>query len=134
MWLICLLYVILIGGIVNGPVIAGIFTVVGFSAFGKHLKNCTPIALGVIIMALVFKEDITYTSTIITVLFSTTLAPLAGVYGYKLGILAGMLHFILATNVGIIHGGINLYNNGFAGGLVAGFLLPMIDAFRKGGE
>ena len=134
MGLICLLYVILIGGIVNGPVIAGIFTVVGFSAFGKHLKNCTPIALGVIIMALIFKNDITSTSIIITVLFSTTLAPLAGVYGYKLGILAGMLHFILATNVGIIHGGINLYNNGFAGGLVAGFLLPMIDAFRKRGE
>ena len=25
----------------------------------------------------------------------------------------------------------NLYNNGFAGGLVAGFLLPILDAFVK---
>lgn len=131
MGIVCLIYVIWIGGIVNGPVIAGIFTVVGFSAFGKHLKNCTPIVLGVIFMALVFRNDITSTAITITVLFSTTLAPLAGVYGYKIGILAGMLHFILATNVGVIHGGVNLYNNGFAGGLVAGFLLPMIDAFRK---
>lgn len=131
MGIISLSYVILIGGIVNGPVIAGIFTVVGFSAFGKHLKNCTPIVVGVILMALVFRKDITSTAIIITVLFSTTLAPLAGVYGYKIGLLAGMLHFILASNVGVIHGGVNLYNNGFAGGLVAGFLLPMIDAFRK---
>lgn len=131
MGIVCLIYVICIGGIVNGPVIAGIFTVVGFSAFGKHFKNCTPIVIGVIIMALIFRKDITSTAITITVLFSTTLAPLSGVYGYKVGILSGMLHFILATNVGVIHGGVNLYNNGFAGGLVAGFLLPMIDAFRK---
>ncbi|MGL5718093.1 MAG: DUF1576 domain-containing protein [Paraclostridium sp.] len=132
MGLICLIYVVCIGGVVNGPVIAGIFTVVGFSAFGKHLKNCTPIVIGVILMALILNKDITSTSVIITVLFSTTLAPLAGVYGFNVGIMAGMLHFILASNVGIIHGGVNLYNNGFAGGLVAGFLLPMIDAFRRG--
>lgn len=134
MGILCIVYVICVGGIVNGPVIAGIFTVVGFSAFGKHLKNCIPVTIGVIIMALILKNDISSTVTIITVLFSTTLAPLAGVYGYRVGILAGMLHFILATNVGIIHGGVNLYNNGFAGGLVAAFLLPMIEAFKKGEE
>ena len=64
-------------------------------------------------------------------LFSTTLAPLAGVYGYKLGILAGMLHFILATNVGIIHGGINLYNNGFSCGWVAIIMVPFVESFYK---
>lgn len=131
MGLLALSYVLLIGGIVNGPVIAGIFTVVGFSAFGKHIKNCLPVVVGVIATALFLDYDISSTSVIITVLFSTTLAPIAGVYGYKIGFLAGILHFLLATNVGIIHGGVNLYNNGFAGGLVAGFLLPILDAFVK---
>ena len=104
---------------------------VGFSAFGKHIKNCLPVVLGVIVTALFLGRDISSTGVIITVLFSTTLAPIAGVYGYKIGFIAGILHFLLATNVGIIHGGVNLYNNGFAGGLVAGFLLPILDAFVK---
>ncbi|MFP4173099.1 MAG: DUF1576 domain-containing protein, partial [Candidatus Hydrogenedentota bacterium] len=30
-----------------------------------------------------------------------------------------------------LHGGVNLYNNGFAGGFVAAFLTPIIDAFKK---
>ena len=131
MGLLSLSFVLLIGGVVNGPVIAGIFTVVGFSAFGKHIKNCLPVVLGVIVTALFLGRDISSTGVIITVLFSTTLAPIAGVYGYKIGFIAGILHFLLATNVGIIHGGVNLYNNGFAGGLVAGFLLPILDAFVK---
>lgn len=129
MGILCMIFVLSIGGVINGPVIAGIFTVVGFSAFGKHLKNCLPIIIGVLATALFLDKDITSTSVIITMLFSTTLAPISGVYGFTIGILAGILHFILATNVGIIHGGVNLYNNGFAGGLVAGFLLPILDAF-----
>ena len=93
MGLLSLSYVLLIGGVINGPVIAGIFTVVGFSAFGKHIKNCLPIILGVIIAALFLEYDISSTVVIITVLFSTTLAPIAGVYGYKIGFIAGILHF-----------------------------------------
>jgi hypothetical protein len=128
---ISLLYVLLIGGIVNGPVIAGIFTVVGFGAFGKHIKNCLPVVLGVIVTALFFGHDLSTTSIIISVLFSTTLAPVAGSYGPIIGFIAGVLHMILVTNVGVIHGGINLYNNGFSGGIVAGVLIPIVDAFRK---
>jgi hypothetical protein len=127
----CLAYVLLIGGVINGPVLAGIFTVVGFGAFGKHLKNCLPIIVGVIATALFFGFDLSSTSIIITVLFSTTLAPVAGTYGPFIGFIAGILHMILVTNVGVIHGGINLYNNGFSGGLVAGVLIPIVDAFKK---
>lgn len=126
-----LLYVVIMKGVINGPVIAGIFTIVGFSAFGKHLKNCLPIMFGVIVASLFLGYDLSSTGIVISVLFSTTLAPIAGSYGLGIGVIAGMLHLILVTNVGIIHGGINLYNNGFAGGLVAGFLLPIVDAFKK---
>jgi len=31
-------------------------------------------------------------------------------------------------NVGVLHGGVNLYNNGFSGGFVAAFLVPIIEA------
>ena len=131
MGLVSMAFVLLVGGVINGPAIAGIFTIVGFSAFGKHLKNCLPIVLGVIITALFLGRDISSTSIIITVLFSTTLCPIAGVYGPRIGFIAGVLHYFLATSVGVIHGGVNLYNNGFAGGLVAGFLLPILDSFVK---
>lgn len=129
--LISITYVLLVGGVVNGPVLAGIFTVVGFGAFGKHVRNVFPITLGVITVALLFGFKLSSTGVIISILFSTTLAPIAGTYGPVVGFFAGMLHMFLVQNVGIIHGGINLYNNGFAGGLVAGVLIPIIDAFEK---
>jgi hypothetical protein len=131
MGLISLAYVLLIGGVINGPVLAGIFTVVGFAAFGKQPKNSYPIVVGVIVTALLMGYDLSSTSLIISVLFSTTLAPIAGTYGPLVGLVAGALHVAIVMNIGIVHGGINLYNNGFSGGLVAGFLVPIIDALRK---
>lgn len=127
-----LILVLILGGSVNGPVLAGIFTAVGFAAFGKHPKNCIPIVAGVLLAGIIFGSDFTDTRFIIAVLFSTTIAPIAGAYGPFIGVIAGMLHLTLVTNIGIIHGGINLYNNGFAGGLVAGFMVPIIDAFKRG--
>jgi len=121
-----------LGGTVNGPVLAAVFTVVGFSAFGKHFKNSTPVMLGVIVAAFYLGMDMSSTGVIISILFSTTIAPIAGAYGPIIGILAGVLHLAVVTNIGIIHGGINLYNNGFSGGLVAGFLVPIVDAFKRG--
>lgn len=62
----------------------------------------------------------------LALLFSTTLAPIAGEFGILMGILAGFLHSSVALNVGIVYGGMNLYNNGFAGGIVAIFMVPVI--------
>ena len=45
-------YVLLVGGDLNGPTIGAIFTIVGFSAFGKHPKNILPIMTGVFIASL----------------------------------------------------------------------------------
>ena len=125
-------FVAILGGTFNGPVLAGIFTIVGFSAFGKQPRNCFPILAGVLLAGLFFKYDFSSTTFIISALFSTTIAPIAGVYGPVAGLIAGVLHLTVVTNIGIIHGGINLYNNGFAGGIVAGFMLPIIDAFKRG--
>lgn len=132
MGMLSLLLVAVLGGVLNGPVLAGVLTIVGFSALGKHIRNCAPVMLGVMVAALIFDGDLSSTTVIISILFSTTIAPIAGGFGPFIGIIAGILHYILVTNVGAIHGGMNLYNNGFAGGLVAGFLVPILDAFRKG--
>jgi hypothetical protein len=44
-------YVLLVGGQLNGPIIGGIFTIVGFGAFGKHVKNTLPLLAGVYLAA-----------------------------------------------------------------------------------
>ncbi len=76
------------------------------------------------------RGDITNPSALLALLFSTTLAPIAGEFGILCGVLAGFLHASVALNVGIVYGGMNLYNNGFAGGIVAMFLVPVIQSIR----
>lgn len=125
-------YVFLVNGNLNGPVIGGIFTVVGFGAFGKHIKNVSFIVLGVYIATLFTTWEPSSTSVILAALFGTCLAPISGKFGWQYGILAGALHLSVVMNIGYLHGGMNLYNNGFAAGLVAAVLVPVIDAFKKG--
>lgn len=132
MGLISLTAVLILGGTVNGPIIAGIFTVVGFSAFGKHPANTLPVMFGVGLAVVFYEFDISSTPILLSMLLSSTICPIAGTYGPILGMIAGMLHLAVVLNIGIIQGGINLYNNGFAGGLVAGMILPIITSFRKG--
>lgn len=117
-----------IGGDLNGPTIGGIFTIVGFSATGKHLRNIAPVMFGVWIASFAKSWNLTDPSPLLAFLLSTTLAPIAGEFGFLVGILAGFLHSSVALNVGIVYGGMNLYNNGFAGGLVAIFLVPVVQS------
>lgn len=132
-------YILYLDGELNGPIIGGIFTIVGFGAMGKHIKNVVPIILGVFLASLLSNPN-TYNSTgvLLTTLFSTTLAPVAGHYGPIYGILAGVIHLSMAGNIGYLHGGMNLYNNGFSGGFVAAILVPIFDTahniFTKTGE
>jgi hypothetical protein len=114
-------------GQINGPVIGGVFTVVGFGAAGKNIKNVLPVIVGVFLANLMNIHDHATTVSIIAALFGTTLAPIAGVYGAGYGIIAGFLHMALTMNIGYLHGGMNLYNNGFSGGFVAAVLVPLID-------
>ncbi|MGO1469197.1 MAG: DUF1576 domain-containing protein [Tissierella sp.] len=130
--LLSLLYVLLINGDLNGPVIGGIFTVVGFGAFGKHPKNVFFIVIGVYIATIFNTWEPNSTNVILAALFGTCLAPIPGKFGWKYGIIAGILHLSVVMNIGYLHGGMNLYNNGFAGGLVAAFLVPTIESFRRG--
>ena len=124
-------FVIVIGGDLNGATICGIFTIIGFGCFGKNIRNIIPIIIGATIAAIFNVNKITSPSLLLSILFSTTLAPICGKFGWKYGVLAGIIHVNIVTNIGYLHGGLNLYNNGLAGGFVAMILIPLITTFKK---
>ncbi len=119
-------YVFMVGGDLNGPVIGAIFTIVGFAAYGKHPQNIVPIMLGVLLGSIAKPWGAADPSGLLAALFGTTLAPIAGRFGWHWGIVAGFLHSSAARSVGAVHGGLNLYNNGFAAGIVAAVLAAVI--------
>jgi len=130
--LIFIYYVILIKGKLTGPIIGAVLTIVGFGALGKHIFNTIPVLLGTIISSILNIWDINSQSIILASLFGTNLAPISGEFGWIFGIIAGFLHVSVVMNMSYLHGGLNLYNNGFAGGIVATVLVPIISSiFRK---
>ena len=46
-------YVLLTKGVFNGPIVAGIVTVMAFAPFGKHPRNSIPIFIGVYLAAII---------------------------------------------------------------------------------
>ena len=124
--------VLALGAELNGLTIAGIFTIMGFGSFGKHIKNIIPILLGSIAAVYFNRWGPSAPSSIVPILFSTGLAPIAGQYGWVWGIIAGFIHVNIAAHTAYLSGGMNLYNNGFAAGFVAMSLLPVITIFRRG--
>lgn len=128
--IISISYVLLVKGDLSGLVIGGVFTVVGFGAFGKHIKNILPVILGVYLASLFKIWEINSAGILLAALFGTTLAPISGTFGWGAGILVGILHVSIVSNTAYIHGGINLYNNGFAGGIVAAIIVPIIQDLK----
>jgi Protein of unknown function (DUF1576) len=124
-------YILAVGGELNGPVIGAIFTIVGFAAFGKHPRNIVPIMVGVFLGSLAKPWNADDPSILLAALFGTTLAPIAGRFGWHWGVVAGFVHSSAALSVGPVHAGLNLYNNGFAAGIVAAVLVPVIIAIQS---
>ena len=124
------IYLLLIKAPFNGPVIGGLFTVIGFATFGKHLRNCWSVALGVVIATLIYGKSLNAPGPVLALLFATTLAPLSGEFGPIIGIAAGFVHLSIVERSAAWHGGLDLYNNGFAGGLTATLFLAVIQWFK----
>lgn len=124
-------YIFVIGGDINGPTLGAIFTIVGFGAMGKHLKNMIPPMIGVILLSIISHWDLTDPSIQLAALFCTGLAPISGTFGIGWGIVAGGVHSVIVLCVTSLHGGLNLYNNGFAAGLVVLILHPTIEALTR---
>ena len=115
----------------NGATVGSIISVIGFAAFGKNPKNITPVIIGCLLIIAATNATIT-PAVILTIIFVTGLAPLAGEYGFFIGIIAGVMQFCLDQYTADWQGGANLYNNGFAGGFVAGIIHSIMDSlFRR---
>lgn len=123
-------YAAIIKAPMNGPVLGGMLTIIGFGGFGKSLKNCWPVMAGTIIATLVFGKSLTAPGPILAALFCTTLAPVAGQFGIIAGLLVGFIHLTMVETTAIWHGGLDLYNNGFAGGLTATLFIAFMQWYR----
>ncbi|MGM0600697.1 MAG: DUF1576 domain-containing protein [Candidatus Rifleibacteriota bacterium] len=119
-------YISFVGGSFNGPTLGAVMTMVGFAAFGKHPRNIWPLMAGVFLAAIISSRSPAEPAVLLGALFGTALAPIAGGFGIIAGLLAGFVHLAVVLHVGTFHGGMNLYNNGFAGGLVATLFLCTI--------
>lgn len=131
MGLIMWLYAFLVGADLNGPVLGGLFTIMGFAAFGKHPRNVLPVLAGIVIAALLFGRALNAPGVILAALFGSTLAPLTGAFGIPVGVVAGFVHLSIVLRTGSWHEGIDLYNNGFAGGLTATLLVAIIEWYQS---
>lgn len=124
-------FMVALGAPLNGPVLGGLFTLIGFAFFGKHPKNVFPVVLGIIAAIFVFGKSIFVPTPLLAILFGTALAPLAGEFGPVIGFVAGFLHLVIVDRTSAWHGGMDLYNNGFAAGLTATLIVSIIDWYKS---
>lgn len=129
--LFAMVYILVTGGDLNGPTLGGIFTIIGFSAYGKHLFNIAPVMIGVLLGSTFLHVSANNESLQLASLFGTALAPFSGVFGWPFGILAGVIHSAVVLQAGLPLEGMNLYNNGFSAGLVALVLYPVVTSLFR---
>lgn len=129
--LISLALMLILKAQISGPIIGGILTIVGFGSKGKTLWNMFPIMIGCMLGAWLAGLSLSEPTILLAILFSTTLSPIANRFGLFWGILAGFLHLHTVSRLGDFHGGLSLYNNGLAGGLVVTVLVPVIFSIRR---
>ena len=115
----------------SGPLVCCILAMTGFAAFGKHPRNVVPVMAGAILSSILMGHvPLTGQGTLLATLLCTGLAPIAGQFGWKWGAAAGFVHMAIVQHTSILHGGMNLYNNGFAAGLTCILVIPIIEALR----
>ena len=125
------------GASFNGDTIVKMGLMSGFSLFGKNFFNIWPIILGSWLYAKYRKRPFSRYASV--ALLSTSLAPLVSymTFGSKyasvpLGLLSGVvIGFVLPSLSSYtykIQNGMNLYNMGFACGLLAMTIVPILTA------
>jgi hypothetical protein len=115
----------------NGPVMGGVLTVMGFGAFGKHPKNALPVIFGAWLGVVLTNYSLDSVGMVIALLFVTAVSPIAGRYGPFIGMIAGFIHILITPLAYAFQGGFDLYNNGFAAGFVAALMIPFLEAIKK---
>lgn len=124
-------------GNLSGPVFGALFTVVGFSSNGIAIREALPIYLGIFVTAFLgggvtgmlrgesfVTAGYAYVGTksmLIAGLYACGMSPITGDHGPISGFLAAVIHCLIVPNVAVLHGWLNLYQNGFCLGLVTTF-------------
>lgn len=125
----------------TGPTVGVIFAALTFAADGQHPRNVAPIVVGymllwliVVVICLISGLAIPWTLStqayINGLAFATGLCPIAGRYGFRYGVIAGVLSATICTVTSSMHGGFVLYNGGFTAGLSALILIPLLDFYN----
>jgi len=127
---IAILYIIFIRGNFSGPVLAGIYSMFGYGAFGKQYKNVVWILLGIVILSFFSVWSLQDPAIQFSALLGTCICPIGGKYGILWGMIAGMVHICIVRQTGSFHSWLNLYNNGFAGGLASTMVLAVAKIFH----
>lgn len=88
----------------NGLVICSILTVVAFWRFWKTFKKFNSLNSRVFIANKIFLIDNNVASFLSIMFFSTTLAPIAGKFGFISGLIAGIIHYSISIRIAPIYG------------------------------
>lgn len=126
----------------SSPIFSGLLISAGFAFFGKTVINVLPIYFGIYLFSK-FKR-LRFQSFIITLLFSSGLAPLvsyvAVASGLELyfsiplailcGILAGFIIPAFSAHTMQFHDGYNIFNTGFAIGIIAALFNGILSLFN----
>ncbi len=121
----------------NGTTLVTVGLMMGFSLFGKNLLNIWPILVGTWLYAVWKREPLGRHIT--TGLMSTALAPVVSYIALDngwgsptLGLMAGLVIGFIMPSLSAytykVQNGMNLYNTGFACGVVAMILVPLLSS------
>ena len=126
----------------TGPTVGVILAAMTFSSQGQHPANVWPIFIGYITLSLLVTIlcslaglNIPWTLStqgyINGAAFATGLCPIAGRYGKRYGVIAGILAAILCTSTSSMHGGLMLYNGGLTTGITALIMVPCLEYYWR---
>ncbi|MDL2294017.1 DUF1576 domain-containing protein [Ruminococcaceae bacterium OttesenSCG-928-D13] len=121
----------------NGAIIMALWLTIGFSFFGKNIFSMAPILYGVWLYSRYQREP--FRNYALVALLSSTMCPIVSEFNYSglfdplfafvgsglLGILVGFFIPIISAATNRVHGGYDLYNIGFAGGIIAMFIVAV---------
>ena len=126
----------------TGPTVGVILAAMTFSSQGQHPANVWPIFLGYVVLSLfvtlmcaISGIDLPWTLSTQGYLngaaFATGLCPIAGRYGKRYGVIAGILAAIICTSTSSMHGGLMLYNGGLTTGITALIMVPCLEYYWR---
>ena len=140
--LFILAYYNMIGATFNGVTFGVIFCMLSTCNSGSHPGNVWPIMLGYLLASTVcgwiapmvggtFTLAANAQAIVVGLCYANGLSPIADKYGWRYGLLAAVLHYLLVTSVPNLHGGFCLYNGGFTAALICIILVPELERFAK---